>query len=195
MILRYLLSVARYRTKVVEPAGQYHSDDPRQADLFSAEATPATAGRPAVGSVEADSIVVAAMVSSVYAKQSVRTRLLIGGSVDQIAEEIRRVTGSGPRLNWCGTGDYPASTLVRVDWQSSDPSSRFGYFRDARTALLCVLEYEETLVARGREAAELFRDKARCRTESEAVARMDEEDGVVREDPNRNNPKYRQGDT
>lgn len=155
---------------MVEPVGQYHSNDPRQADLFVAEATPATAGRPAVSPLEAEFF-------------------LAKASVDQLAEKIRSVTGSGPRLYWRDVGDYPASRLVQVHWLD-----RSGFFRDAATAMRHVLEYERIGAEEGSEAAMLFRDKARCRTESEAVARLDEEDGVVRVDPNRCNPKYKHGD-
>jgi hypothetical protein len=114
-----------------------------------------------------------------------RSHFVATATIDQLAEEVLRATGSGPRLYW-GSGDHPAGRLVRVDWRDRF----FGYFRDAQTALLYVLEHERIFAANGVDAAELHCVRARCRTESEAVARMDEEDGVVREDPNRNTPKF-----
>jgi len=201
--------MARYKTKSGELQPNYHSTDPRQISLpIDGDALPA-AGRPAVENAPADAAKSfgkragdAAIAGFAYIEASKAAFLESNGSVDLLAEEVKKVTGCGPRLNWAAPSHAQASQLVLVGWDSlprmkrdgASGTGRAGFFPDARTALRHVLEYERISAAEGKDAAELFHLKARCKSESEAVARMDEEAGVARVDPNRDNPKYKHGD-
>lgn len=168
------------------PVDHYHSDDPRQLDLehFIAQKAGAqepvpTAGRPTVDlGLRGRNVVF-------------RNPDFAIPDLDQLAREIVRLTGGTPMLTWMAPTDAPASLLVRVGWSSPGASpSRQGFFASSLEALRHVVEHERICAEQGREAADLFHARARCRSEAEAVAEMDERGGVERADPNRGDRRF-----